>query len=82
MMKLGDVITINPNLVSGTPVFKGTRIPLGHLFTYLLEGKSVDDFVGDYEIDRAKIIAFLEYLEETYAEPNTTKADIVHEGAA
>ena len=39
-MKIGDVITINPKLASGTPVFKGTCIPLGRSQHYETGGGS------------------------------------------
>lgn len=39
-----DVIEINPDKVSGTPVFAGTRVPIKNLFDYLEGGDSLEDF--------------------------------------
>lgn len=33
------------NILDGMPVFKNTRVPVQHMFDYLLAGKTVDDFV-------------------------------------
>lgn len=40
----GDVITIDPGILSGTPVFTGTRVPVDSLWAHLVAGDSVDDF--------------------------------------
>ncbi|WP_460970576.1 DUF433 domain-containing protein [Spirosoma migulaei] len=41
---LPDVISISPKVMGGTPVFKGTRVPVQSLFDHLELGISVDDF--------------------------------------
>jgi len=34
-MEVSDLITIDPDILGGTPVFKGTRVPVKTLFDYL-----------------------------------------------
>ena len=42
-------ISINPDIMSGTPVFRGTRVPVKTMFDYLSGGvSSLQDFLEDY----------------------------------
>jgi uncharacterized protein (DUF433 family) len=43
-MSFDDFITIDSDILGGTPVFKGTRVPLKTLFDYLDDGYSLDEF--------------------------------------
>jgi len=45
---LKDIITIDPETMSGTPVFTGTRVPIKTLFDYLEGGKTLDQFFEDF----------------------------------
>ena len=40
-----DLITINPEILGGTPVFKGTRVPVKSLFDYLENNYTLDEFL-------------------------------------
>jgi uncharacterized protein (DUF433 family) len=40
-----ELITVNPEILGGTPVFKGTRVPVRTLFEYLERGYSLEEFV-------------------------------------
>lgn len=44
-MKSDDLITVDPDLLGGTPVFKGTRVPVKTLFDYLENNYSLDQFL-------------------------------------
>ena len=44
-MKSEELITVNPNILGGTPVFKGTRVPVRTLFEYLERGYSLEEFL-------------------------------------
>jgi uncharacterized protein (DUF433 family) len=44
-MKANDLITIDPDILGGTPVFKGTRVPIKTLFDYLEDNYSLDEFL-------------------------------------
>lgn len=43
-----DVINIDPEVLSGTPVFSGTRVPVETLFDHLESGISLDGFLSDF----------------------------------
>jgi len=40
-----DLITIDPEILGGVPVFKGTRVPIRTLFEYLENDYSLEEFV-------------------------------------
>jgi uncharacterized protein (DUF433 family) len=40
-----ELITVNPNILGGAPVFKGTRVPVRTLFEYLERGYSLEEFL-------------------------------------
>ncbi len=44
-----STIHIDPQIMSGTPVFRGTRVPVKNLFDYLEAGDSIDVFLSDFE---------------------------------
>ena len=43
-----EVINIDPEILGGTPVFNGTRVPVETLFCHLEKGISMDDFLNDF----------------------------------
>jgi uncharacterized protein (DUF433 family) len=61
-----DLITISPEVLCGTPVFKGTRVPIQSLFDHLESGVSLDEFLEDFpSVSReqaAKVLALAENL--------------------
>ena len=66
MIMRSDPIEINPDKVSGTPVFSGTRVPVKNLFDYLEGGESIDDFLEGFPpVTREQAIAVLEMAEES-----------------
>ncbi len=61
-----DIIEINPDKVSGTPVFAGTRVPIKNLFDYLEGGESLADFLEGFPpVSREQAIAVLEMAEKS-----------------
>ena len=44
-MEVSDLITIDPDILGGTPVFKGTRVPIKTLFDYLENNYSLEEFL-------------------------------------
>jgi uncharacterized protein (DUF433 family) len=44
-MDRGDLITIDPDILGGVPVFKGTRVPIKTLFQYLENDYSLEEFL-------------------------------------
>ncbi|HSL05815.1 MAG TPA: DUF433 domain-containing protein [Nitrospiraceae bacterium] len=59
-------ITIDPEIVSGTPVFKGTRVPVEALLTNLEAGLSLDEFLQNFPtVTRQQAIQVLEFSKST-----------------
>lgn len=55
------LISVSPDVLSGTPVFAGTRVPVQTLIDYLEGGESIDDFLAGFPtVKREQVIAFLE----------------------
>jgi uncharacterized protein (DUF433 family) len=44
-MNSADIITIDPEILGGAPVFKGTRVPIKTLFEYLENNYSLEEFL-------------------------------------
>ncbi len=44
-MDISDLITVDPDILGGTPVFKGTRVPVRTLFEYLEDNYTLDEFL-------------------------------------
>lgn len=61
-----ELITRNPNILGGTPVFAGTRVPVAALFDYLEAGDSLDVFLDHFpSVERSQVVAVLGLLKET-----------------
>ena len=59
-----NVIEINLEKVSGTPVFAGTRVPIKNLFDYLEGSESLEDFLEGFPpVSREQAVAVLEMAE-------------------
>jgi uncharacterized protein (DUF433 family) len=55
------LITVDPEIHSGTPVFSGTRVPVKTLFDHLEAGDSLDVFLDDFpSVSRELAVAVLE----------------------
>jgi uncharacterized protein (DUF433 family) len=55
------LITTSPEVMGGTPVFAGTRVPVQTLFEYLEAGDSIDDFlVGFPAVKGEQVVGLLE----------------------
>lgn len=55
------VITVDPQIQGGVPVFSGTRVPVKNLFDYLEAGDSLDQFLADFpSVERDAAVAVLE----------------------
>jgi uncharacterized protein (DUF433 family) len=56
-----SVVSADPNVMSGAPVFKGTRVLVQTLIEHLEAGDSIDDFLEGFpSVTRQQVIAFLE----------------------
>ena len=64
-MKHSSVIHSDPDILGGTPVFVGTRVPLQALIDYLEGGHTLEQFVADFPtVPRDLAIAALERAKE------------------
>lgn len=56
------VITHDPDVLGGTPVFRGTRVPFQALLDYLEAGQTLDDFLDDFPtVTRETAVHVLEH---------------------
>ena len=61
MLKNSLIISVSPSVMSGTPVFAGTRVPIQTLFDYLKAGESIDDFLDGFPtVTKEQVITLLE----------------------
>jgi uncharacterized protein (DUF433 family) len=59
--ELKGIIHSDPEIMGGTPVFAGTRVPLQNLIDYLEGGESVEDFIDAFPtVKREQVIAVIE----------------------
>ena len=59
------MVTASPDVMSGAPVFPGTRVPVQTLLEYLEAGDSIDDFLAGFPtVSRSQVVAFLERATE------------------
>lgn len=66
------VIEINPNKLSGTPVFIGTRVPIQNLFDYIEGGDTLDDFLEGFPpVTREQAIDVLELAKRSLLKETT-----------
>ena len=58
---MSDVIVKSAEILGGTPVFKGTRVPFQTLLDYLEGGQTLDEFLADFPtVSREAAVAGLE----------------------
>lgn len=62
-----DVININPEILGGTPVFRGTRVPVEILFDHLESGITIDAFLDDYPtVSKEQVVQVLELVGQLF----------------
>ena len=60
-VSLADVVEAHPDVLSGTPVFRGTRVPVQALLDHLEAGDSLDRFLADFPtVRREQAVHFVE----------------------
>ncbi len=60
-MKSSSAYHSDPEILGGTPVFEGTRVPVRSLFDHLEAGDSIDEFLEGFpSVRREQVIAVLE----------------------
>ena len=59
--QLAEVFHSDPEIMGGTPVFTGTRVPVQNLVDYLEGGETIDDFLAGFPtVQRVQVSAFIE----------------------
>ncbi len=72
-MKPANLITIDPDILGGTPVFKDTRVPVKALFDYLADNLTLDYFLESFPtVSRELAVSVL----------RCSREDIEHQAAA
>jgi len=60
-----QIVSSSLDIMGGTPVFDGTRVPVQTLLDYLKAGESIDDFLEGFPtVKKTQVIAFLEEAEQ------------------
>ncbi len=63
-----DVINIDPKILGGTPVFRGTRVPIETLFDHLESGITIDAFLDDFpSVTKEQVIQVLELVGQLFS---------------
>ena len=79
-MDIKKLIIIDPEVLSGQPVFKGTRVPVETLFDHLEAGVSLDAFLEDFPtVTKEQAIGVLELANRLLTSKNIEK---IYEAAA
>ncbi len=64
--QLSEILHSDPQILGGTPVFVGTRVPVQSLFDYLEGGETLDEFLRQFpSVSRDQAIATLELARTT-----------------
>jgi uncharacterized protein (DUF433 family) len=62
-----EIITISPEIQSGTPVFRKTRVPVKILFDYMKAGDSIHEFLTDFpSVKEEQVIELLQLIQSQY----------------
>ena len=73
-----SVININKNILGGTPVFRGTRVPIQNLFDYIEGGFTIDEFLDGFpSVTRDQVFELLRLAENVL-----TSEKFLHENPA
>jgi uncharacterized protein (DUF433 family) len=66
-MDLSTIVHSHPEIVSGEPVFVGTRVPARNLLEWLEGGHTLNEFLDNFpSVSRGQAIAFLEQATEAF----------------
>jgi uncharacterized protein (DUF433 family) len=57
----GPIISVSPDVLGGTPVFAGTRVPVQTFVEYIKAGESIESFLEGFPtVKREQVLAFLD----------------------
>ena len=67
------VINIDKEILGGTPVFSGTRVPIKNLFDYLETGETIETFLEDFDgVKRSQVLSVLEMSQKLIETSSST----------
>jgi uncharacterized protein (DUF433 family) len=70
-MEIKEIITIDKEVLGGTPVFSGTRVPVESLFDHLEAGVPLDEFLDDFPtVSKEQAIALLDVANKLLTSKN------------
>jgi uncharacterized protein (DUF433 family) len=73
-MRIEELIERDPEKMSGTPVFSGTRVPIKHLFDYLEAGDTLEEFLNQFpSVNRDQALAVLSASRESLLNASTSR---------
>ena len=68
---MSDLIQVDPEIMSGTPCFKGTRVPVQALFDHIESGDSLEKFFDGYPtVTNTQVHQLLEMAKESILSPH------------
>mgnify|MGYP002778694628 CR=1 FL=1 len=71
MYRVKDYINIDKDILSGNPVFRGTRVPIQTLFDHLEKGVSLDEFLDDFPtVQKEQAVAVIEIASKIVTSKN------------
>lgn len=74
MFDLQNTIVSNPNILGGTPVFKGTRVPVKILFQHLEKNIPLDEFLDDFPtVSLEQAVSVLNFFENILTQAKLSK---------
>lgn len=80
MVNIRNYISIDPEILGGQPVFKGSRVPIETLFDHLEKGISLDEFLSDFPtVSKDQAIAVIDIAGKIMSSGNIEK---MYEAAA
>lgn len=69
MDSTNSIVAKNPNILNGTPVFRGTRVPIQLLFDSLARGHTLEQFLEGYStVSREMAVAALRERQQSLGE--------------
>ncbi|MBV8847472.1 MAG: DUF433 domain-containing protein [Bryobacterales bacterium] len=67
--RIAEIVSVDPEIMHGTPCFTGTRVPVQTLLDYIEEGDTLDHFLNDFPVvNRDQAVQFLELAKDRLIE--------------
>ena len=64
-MSREEIIEVDPEKMGGTPVFKGTRVPIRNFFDYIEGGETVEEFLDQFPtVEREQVVKLFALIKE------------------